>query len=399
MSRPHLLSGQRGAVKKRETGRRDRSRPAVKERDEGLKQVPNGENAMDKRLAKIVSEISEKTGIQIDVYNIIGERLTSSEKRENYVYRSYAVSDFRQGILLDVMNRLTYFLINIASVTYIGVIPGADDVSRNYAYMVSTLIENAFGKTSDSLTRSDGLKAVLLRESSREQIEKLIHRHGVPGGPLFVLTLACERDKVGEVFNFLSQYSEIDRDAVILMDDNTIAYLCFYSDDNFDYQSSLDFADHLFNNIYQELGIQVQIGVGSQEKSLFEAGNSYEQSVSALKMGRQSNPRSHIHSYKEYIMVRMIEEIPDNVLQQYLDVLLDSSAKDILSDSDMMNTAEEFLNNSLNISETSRHLYMHRNTLMYRLDKIERCMGLNIRKFSDAVTFRIIMVLYHHLKS
>ena len=143
----------------------------------------------------------------------------------------------------------------------------------------------------------------------------------------------------------------------------------------------------------------MQIGVGSQEKSLFEAGNSYEQSVSALKMGRQSNPRSHIHSYKEYIMVRMIEEIPDNVLQQYLDVLLDSSAKDILSDSDMMNTAEEFLNNSLNISETSRHLYMHRNTLMYRLDKIERCMGLNIRKFSDAVTFRIIMVLYHHLKS
>ena len=59
----------------------------------------------------------------------------------------------------------------------------------------------------------------------------------------------------------------------------------------------------------------------------------------------------------------------------------------------MVNTAEEFLERSLNVSETSRTLYMHRNTLMYRLDKIERVTGLNLRKFSDAVTFRLIPIL------
>ena len=58
-----------------------------------------------------------------------------------------------------------------------------------------------------------------------------------------------------------------------------------------------------------------------------------------------------------------------------------------------INTAEEFLENSLNVSETSRKLYLHRNTLTYRLDKIERATGLNIRKFSDAVTFRLITIL------
>ena len=64
----------------------------------------------------------------------------------------------------------------------------------------------------------------------------------------------------------------------------------------------------------------------------------------------------------------------------------------------MVNTAEEFLENSLNVSETSRNLFMHRNTLMYRLDKIERVMGLNLRKFSDAVTFRIITILFKLVK-
>ena len=62
------------------------------------------------------------------------------------------------------------------------------------------------------------------------------------------------------------------------------------------------------------------------------------------------------------------------------------------------NEAEKFLSSSLNVSETSRNLYMHRNTLLYRLDKIEKATGLNIRMFPDAVTFRILTVLYKLLK-
>ena len=80
------------------------------------------------------------------------------------------------------------------------------------------------------------------------------------------------------------------------------------------------------------------------------------------------------------------------------EILLDGDAKSIFSDPEMTNTAEEFLENSLNVSETSRKLYLHRNTLMYRLDKIERSTGLNIRRFSDAVTFRLITYLYRLLK-
>ena len=78
--------------------------------------------------------------------------------------------------------------------------------------------------------------------------------------------------------------------------------------------------------------------------------------------------------------------------------MLDKEAKELLRDEEMVNTAEEFLENSLNVSETSRNLFMHRNTLMYRLDKIERVMGLNLRKFSDAVTFRIITILFKLVK-
>ena len=74
-------------------------------------------------------------------------------------------------------------------------------------------------------------------------------------------------------------------------------------------------------------------------------------------------------------------------------MLMDANAKEVFEDQEMVTTAEEFLDNSLNVSETSRKLYLHRNTLTYRLDKIEKNTGLNIRKFSDAVTFRLITIL------
>ena len=72
--------------------------------------------------------------------------------------------------------------------------------------------------------------------------------------------------------------------------------------------------------------------------------------------------------------------------------------KEIFEDEEMLETAEAFLQSSLNISETSRNLYMHRNTLLYRLDKIEKATGLNIRLFSDAVSFRVLSILYKLLK-
>ena len=73
--------------------------------------------------------------------------------------------------------------------------------------------------------------------------------------------------------------------------------------------------------------------------------------------------------------------------------MLEKGAEEVFSDIELMETAEEFMKNSLNISETSRNMYIHRNTLIYRLDKIENETGLNLRKFSDAVAFRFVKLL------
>ena len=82
----------------------------------------------------------------------------------------------------------------------------------------------------------------------------------------------------------------------------------------------------------------------------------------------------------------------DMKAQLYQEYMTDAIVS-VLKDDDLYSCIEAFFKNNLNIAETSRNAYLHRNTLIYRLDKIEKATGLNIRKFSDAVTFRLITVL------
>ena len=101
---------------------------------------------------------------------------------------------------------------------------------------------------------------------------------------------------------------------------------------------------------------------------------------------------------KRYVLFKILEDVPKYKLNDYVNLLVDKDAREIFEDKEMTETAEEFLSNNLNTSETSRKLFLHRNTLTYRLDKIEKATGLNIRKFSDAVTFRLLTILFKLVK-
>ena len=133
--------------------------------------------------------------------------------------------------------------------------------------------------------------------------------------------------------------------------------------------------------------------VGGTVKSASDLNTSFNQAATVKRMSKNLGAKGGVHSFKEYVLIKMLEDLPKYKLNEYLELLMDERAREIFDDDEMTSTAEEFLENNLNVSETSRKIYLHRNTLMYRLDKIEKATGLNIRKFSDAVTFRLITIL------
>ena len=91
----------------------------------------------------------------------------------------------------------------------------------------------------------------------------------------------------------------------------------------------------------------------------------------------------------------LFDKIPADQLLKVRDYIIDENVLEILQDDDLMNCVENFFNNNLNISETSRNAFLHRNTLIYRIDKIHKATGFNIKNFNDAVNFKLLLLIYN----
>ena len=274
-------------------------------------------------------------------------------------------------------------------------IGGTGTQARAYAALLPAYIENRQEKEAD-LSKTEYLKRILFGECSSAGIYRYMTKFSVGKSACFALALSVP-GQMEEVVSLISQYGGNSLDTVVALNRKNCVFVKFVGEEESEYQSPADYAEFLAQSLREELGLETTVGVGSVVKSLKDIPLSYSQAAGALRYAEVFSSRGNVHSYREYLLVRMLEDVPESKLMEYLGEMTDEGAKEIFEDADMLNTAEEFLQSSLNVSETSRKLYMHRNTLLYRLDKIEKATGLNIRQFPDAVSFRVLTVLYRLL--
>ncbi len=344
---------------------------------------------MDFELNSVLSGIKEKTGIEVAVYTD-GLRFIASTDGVGEILLPQK-NDF-DGVLQDASTGNTYFKVRYKNSDMTGVIKGVTRIEKNYASLISELIEASTGRDLE-LSQAEYFKAILAGECNRQQVQKYEKNYSIPQKPCFVLAVQGQGIKKQDLINVLTTFGAGEHDYAVVMEEGLCAFVKFVDENIVDYQSSTDFAGFLMQSVKEETGVTVSIGVGSTVKDFAEVSVSYAQAVTTVRMAGIMGSKGQVHSYKEHVLLTMLKDLSKAKLGEYLETLLDDDAREIFNDTEMTNTAEEFLENSLNVSETSRKLYLHRNTLMYRLDKIERETGLNIRKFSDAVIFRLITIL------
>ncbi len=341
---------------------------------------------MDADIRFFINGIREKTGIDFSVYTSAGDFIAGNGKAGDTVPTTI------EGIVSDQANDRTLFLIKYKSKCFIGKIDGVGEAQKNYAYLIGELAENSFFKES-GLSRAEFFKAILLGETNHAQISRYMRKYAIKNMPAFVMIIGVSAYWYEDVVNLLTNYSSDGMDFVVKIDEDQLAFVKFMDEDSKEYQSSTEYAEFLKQMIYEETGALAKIAIGGTVKTLADLSTSFSQAMAAVRMRNAIEARGDVHTYKEYVLVKMLEDLPKYKLNENLDTLLDAEAREVFEDAEMINTAEEFLENSLNVSETARKLYLHRNTLTYRLDKIEKATSLNIRKFSDAVTFRLITIL------
>ncbi len=155
-------------------------------------------------------------------------------------------------------------------------------------------------------------------------------------------------------------------------------------------------ANSIVDTINSELLLRVYVGIGTPVKSINDIAHSYSESRLALEIGKVFDGDKYILSYGELGIGRLIYQLPSKLCELFLDEIFQKEGLEVL-DEETLQTIDKFFENNLNVSETSRQLFVHRNTLVYRLDKIERLTGLDLRKFDDAVVFKVAVLVRKYL--
>ncbi len=342
-------------------------------------------------ISVFVNSISQKTGINFSVYDLSGKLLAGVEG-----YFPEGELNF-DGVITDEQKNLTFFELRIRGKKHIAVLFGAGEEQRNYAFLIAELAETFFSKDT-GLDREEFFRAIVLGEISYAQTARYKKKFNITDKPAFVMVATTSAKLSTDAYAILKAYINSSSGEVVIIDDGVFAIVKFMDEDMGAYQSSTEYAELLVRLVYEETGARLKITIGGTVESVSALSESYLQAMTASRISESVGGRGSVHSFKEYLLIKMLEDMPKFQLGEYLDTLLDSEAKEIFNDREMVATADEFLENSLNLSETSRKLYLHRNTLTYRLDKIEKATGLNIRKFSDAVSFRLITMLSRLVK-
>ena len=142
---------------------------------------------------------------------------------------------------------------------------------------------------------------------------------------------------------------------------------------------------------------RVHIAYGTIVSEIKEVSRSYKEARMALDVGKIFFEERDIVAYSTLGIGRLIYQLPIPLCKMFIREIFDGKSPDDF-DEETLTTINKFFENSLNVSETSRQLYIHRNTLVYRLDKLQKSTGLDLRVFEDAITFKIALMVVKYMK-
>ena len=284
---------------------------------------------------------------------------------------------------------------------YVLVCQVPDETYAVYAQMAVCQIRNLVMSFAEQFDRNNFIQNILLGNMLIVDIYGKAKKHHIVAAPrvAFVIDTGNKNNDVAmELVKNLSNIrtgdfvTSVDQHSVVLIKD--VSHI-----EEADMEEALrGIADSLVDNLHMEAMIKVRVGYGNVVMQLPEIAESYQEAKMALEVGRVFCAEYDTISYGKLGIGRLIYQLPMSLCNMFIKEVFGEKIPEILDDEEAMSTINKFFENNLNISETARQLYVHRNTLVYRLERIQKAIGLDIRTFDDAMTFRIAVMVIAHVK-
>ena len=211
-----------------------------------------------------------------------------------------------------------------------------------------------------------------------------------------VFIVETNREKDGnELEKIRGLFGGKSKDFVTAVDEKNIIVVKELSD-NESYDDLKKTAEVILN-LFRSDSSGVHISYGTVVNELKEVSKSYKEARMALDVGKIFFEEQNIIAYSQLGIGRLIYQLPIPLCKMFIKEIFDGRSPDDF-DEEILTTINKFFENSLNVSETSRQLFIHRNTLVYRLDKIQKNTNLDLRNFEDAIAFKIALMVVKYMK-
>lgn len=215
--------------------------------------------------------------------------------------------------------------------------------------------------------------------------------------PRVVLLLEIPSGKENYAMEFLkSMFSAQSGDYVTAVDENTLIVIKQVEAKD-SYAEVVEVAETTVAMMNTEAMINVRVAYGTIVEELKDVSKSYKEAKMALDVGKIFYAEKTVTAYSTLGIGRLIYQLPINLCEMFIEEIFGGKVPEEL-DEETLTTINTFLENNLNVSETSRQLYVHRNTLLYRLEKLEKYTGLDIRIFDDALTLKIALMVVRYMR-
>lgn len=224
---------------------------------------------------------------------------------------------------------------------------------------------------------------------------KKLHVEVTTPRAIFLVETKGEKDvMVTELLK--GMFSNQSGDYITAVDESNMILIKSMENDS-EYEDLVSVAETIVAMMNAEAMLNVKVAFGTVVQELKDVSKSYKEAKMALDVGKIFYAEKNVIGYSTLGIGRLIYQLPINLCRIFIDEIFGDVSL-IEFDEETLTTINKFFENNLNVSETSRQLFVHRNTLVYRIEKIQKSTGLDLRNFDDALTFKIALMVANYMK-
>lgn len=282
---------------------------------------------------------------------------------------------------------------------YLLFVDGTDPQAAKYAAILSVSLSNIKFYYDEKYDRSNFIKNVILDNILPGDIYlKARELHFASDVARAVLLIRVTTSNEVSIFDIISKlFPDRTKDFIINISESDIALVKEVKPD-ISAKDLETLAGSIADTLSGEFYTHAVIGIGSAVEGLKDIARSFKEAQVALEVGKVFDNEKTIIRYENLGIARLIYQLPTTLCETFLHEVFKRGSIESL-DQETLFTIQKFFENNLNVSETSRKLFVHRNTLVYRLEKIKKITGLDLREFDHAIVFKIALMVKKYLKA